>query len=170
VLFFKSVVGEKAESLATLKLKPGQGILGHVARSGETVRVGRAADHPAHDPSIPARLDIRADAVLCVTIAVDEGVVGALALLNKPSGFTESDERLATLIAGQAGRSIRCVATGTRRSSGAARRHRADALRVVHDFRTPLTVISGYTELMATEPDEQQRLQYAGWWTSSSST
>jgi len=32
---------------------------------------------------------------------------------------------------------------------------------VVHDFRTPLTVISGYTELMATEPDETQRQQYA---------
>ncbi len=161
-VYFKSVVGENSESLVTLKLKLGQGIIGHVARSGETVRVAHAADHPAHDPSIPARLDTRADAVLCVPITVDEGVVGALALLNKPSGFTESDERLATLIAGQAGRSIKV----RRNRDEAEQRERLAAIGqmlsgVVHDFRTPLTVISGYTELMATEPDEQQRLQYA---------
>ena len=161
-LYFKSVVGEKAESLVTVKLKPGQGIVGHVARTGQTVRVARAADHAAHDPSIPARLDIRADSVLSVPITVDEGVVGALALLNKPSGFTESDERLATLIAGQAGRSIKV----RRNRDEAEQRERLAAIGqmlsgVVHDFRTPLTVISGYTELMATEPDEGQRLQYA---------
>src|SRR5262249_42877163 len=101
-LYFKSVVGEKSESLVTVKLKPGQGIPGHVARTGETVRVGRAVDHPAHDPTIAARLDIRADSMLCVPIVVDDLMVGALELLNKQSGFTESDERLATLIAGQA--------------------------------------------------------------------
>jgi signal transduction histidine kinase len=161
-LYFKNVVGENAESLVTVKLKPAQGIVGHVARTGQTVRVSRAADHPAHDPSIPARLDVRADAVLSVPITVDEGVVGALALLNKPSGFTESDERLATLIAGQAGRSIKV----RRNRDEAEQRERLAAIGqmlsgVVHDFRTPLTVISGYTELMATEPDEQQRLQYA---------
>ena len=162
-LYFKSVIGEKAESLVTMKLKPGQGIVGHVTRTGETVRVLRAADHTAHDPSVPARLDIRADAVLCVPLTVDEGVVGALALLNKASGFTESDERLATLIAGQAGRSIKV----RRNRDEAEQRERLAAIGqmlsgVVHDFRTPLTVISGYTELMATEPDEQQRLNYAG--------
>jgi signal transduction histidine kinase len=161
-LYFKSVVGEKAESLVTVKLKPGQGVVGHVARTGQAVRVGRAADHPAHDPSIPARLDVRADSVLCVPITVEEGLVGALALLNKPSGFTESDERLATLIAGQAGRSLKI----RRNRDEAEQRERLAAIGqmlsgVVHDFRTPLTVISGYTELMATEPEEQQRLQYA---------
>lgn len=161
-LYFKSVVGENAESLVTLKLKPGQGIAGHVARSGEIVRLAHAADHHAHDPSIAARLDIRADAVLCVPITVDEMVVGALELLNKPSGFSESDERLATLIAGQAGRSIRV----RRNRDEAEHRERLVAIGqmlsgVVHDFRTPLTVIGGYTELMASEPDEEQRLQYA---------
>jgi len=162
-LYFKSIVDERSESLMTLKTKPGQGIVGHVARTGETVRLAHAADHPAHDPAIPARLDIRADAVLCVPITVDELVVGSLALLNKPSGFTESDERLATLIAGQAGRSIKV----RRNRDEAEQRERLAAIGqmlsgVGHDFRTPLTVISGYTELMATEPDEQQRLQYAG--------
>ncbi|MGZ5957704.1 MAG: sensor histidine kinase, partial [Myxococcaceae bacterium] len=162
-LYFKSIGDENSESLMTLKTKLGQGIVGHVARTGEIVRVVHAADHPAHDPSISSRLDIRADAVLCVPITVDETVVGSLALLNKPSSFTESDERLATLIAGQAGRSIKV----RRNRDEAEQRERLAAIGqmlsgVVHDFRTPLTVISGYTELMATEPEEQQRLQYAG--------
>jgi signal transduction histidine kinase len=160
-LYFKSVVGE-SESLVTLKLKPGQGIVGYVAATGEKVRVARAADHPGHDPSIAERLNFRAESVLCVPISVDEMVVGALELLNKPAGFSESDERLATLIAGQAGRSIKV----RRNRDEAERRERLAAIGqmlsgVVHDFRTPLTVISGYTELMAVEPDEPQRLQYA---------
>ena len=126
------------------------------------MRVAQAADHPALRPSIPARLGIRADAVLCVPIAVEERVVGALGLLNKPGGFTESDERLATLLAGQAGRAIgapeprrgRAARSGWRRSARCSP-------GVLHDLRTPMTVISGYAELMANEPDEQQRLQYA---------
>ncbi len=50
-LYFKSIGDEKAESLMTLKPKPGQGIVGHVARTGQIVRVAHAADHPAHDPT-----------------------------------------------------------------------------------------------------------------------
>ncbi|HSP18640.1 MAG TPA: GAF domain-containing protein, partial [Myxococcaceae bacterium] len=139
-LYFKSIGDERSESLVTLKTKPGQGIVGHVARTGEIVRVAHAADHPAHDPNIMARLNMRADAILCVPITVDETVVGALALLNKPSTFTESDERLATLIAGQAGRSIKV----RRNREEAEQRERLVAIGqmlsgVVHDFRTPLT-------------------------------
>ena len=161
-LYFKSVVGEKAESLVTLKLRPGQGIVGHVAHSGEVVRVSPAADHPSHDPAIAGRLGLQTEAVLCVPITADDMVVGALELWNKPGGFSETDERLATLIAGQTGRAIK-----VRRSrEQAEQRERLAAIGqmlsgVVHDFRTPLTVISGYTELMATEPDESQRQQYA---------
>ena len=160
-LHFKSVAGEPSD-LVTLKIRPGQGIAGYVATTGEKVRVLRAADHPAHDPTIAERLNVRPGAVLCVPIVVDETLVGALELLDKPSGFSESDERLATLIAGQAGRSIKV----RRNREQAEHRERLAAIGqmlsgVVHDFRTPLTVISGYTELMAAEPDEQQRLQYA---------
>jgi signal transduction histidine kinase len=161
-LYFKSVVGQTPEALVTLKLRPGQGIVGFVAQTGQTVRVARAADHPRHDPAIASKLGISAESLLALPITVNDVGVGALVLLNKPGGFTEADERLATLLAGQTGRSIQV----RRNREEAERRERLVAIGqmlsgVVHDFRTPLTVISGYTELMATEPDEGQREAYA---------
>jgi len=161
-LYFKSVVGQTPEALVTLKLRPGQGIVGFVAQTGQTVRVARAADHPRHDPAIASKLGISVESLLALPITVNDTGVGSLVLLNKPGGFTESDERLATLLAGQTGRSIQV----RRNREEAERRERLVAIGqmlsgVVHDFRTPLTVISGYTELMATEPDEGQREAYA---------
>jgi signal transduction histidine kinase len=161
-LYYKSVVGQTPEALVTLKLRPGQGIVGFVAQTGQTVRVARAADHPRHDPVIASKLGISAESLLALPITVNDIGVGSLVLLNKPGGFTESDERLATLLAGQTGRSIQV----RRNREEAERRERLVAIGqmlsgVVHDFRTPLTVISGYTELMATEPDEGQREAYA---------
>ena len=161
-LYYKSVVGQTPEALVTLKLRPGQGIVGFVAQTGQTVRVAQAADHPRHDPAIASKLGVAVESLLSVPITVNDTGVGALVLLNKPTGFTESDERLATLLAGQTGRTIQV----RRNREEAERRERLAAIGqmlsgVVHDFRTPLTVISGYTELMATEPDEGQREAYA---------
>jgi signal transduction histidine kinase len=160
-LYFKSVTGEKAESLKAMKLRPGQGIAGHVALTGQAVRVTLAQASPHFDESLSRRLGVKTDAVLCVPIRTEDQVVGALELLNKPGGFTETDERLATLLAGQAGRAIQI----RRNREEGERRARLAAIGqmlsgVVHDFRTPLTVISGYTELMSAEPDEKQRQAY----------
>ncbi len=160
-LYFKSVTGEKAESLKAMKLRPGQGIAGHVALTGQAVRVTLAQASPHFDESLSRRLGVKTEAVLCVPIRTEDQVVGALELLNKPGGFTETDERLATLLAGQAGRAIQL----RRNREEGERRARLAAIGqmlsgVVHDFRTPLTVISGYTELMSAEPDEKQRQAY----------
>src|SRR5262249_56778677 len=94
--------------------------------------------------------------------SVNATLGGSMVVINKPAGCAESDERLATLLAGQTGRSIQV----RRNREEAERRERLAAIGqmlsgVVHDFRSPLPVISGYTELMATEPDEGQREAYA---------
>src|SRR5262249_47504850 len=43
-LFFRSTKGEKSESLISLALKPGQGIAGHVAATGQVINVLDAED------------------------------------------------------------------------------------------------------------------------------
>ncbi len=157
-LYFKSARGEKSEGLTGLRIGAGQGIAGHVAQTGKPVRLDDAADSPHHDKAMARKLGVQVKAVLCVPIPGEEQIVGALELLNKEGGFSAEDERLATLLAGQTGRAIRSRQT---REAG-ERRARMEAIGqmlsgVVHDLRTPLTVIGGYAQLIAEELDEEGR-------------
>ncbi|MBK7860496.1 MAG: GAF domain-containing protein [Archangiaceae bacterium] len=159
-MFFRTTKGEKSESLVTMSLKPGQGIAGHVLETGEVINVDHADDSEHYDKSIARKLGVMVDAVLCVPIVGEGEIIGALQLLNKRGGFSDADARLATLLAGQAGRAI------TYRKSRVEneRRGRLAAIGgmlsgLMHDLRTPMTVIGGYAELMAQEADPAERAQ-----------
>lgn len=161
-LFFRNARGEKSEALTSLRLKTGQGIAGFVALTGQTVRVARAEDSEHYDKSIARKLGVVVGALLCVPIPGEEGRLGSLELLNKKGGFTEADERLAVLLAGQIGRAF---ASRQSREEQERRTRMASIGQmlagVLHDLRTPLTVIAGYAEMMADEPSVEARREMA---------
>jgi len=101
----------------------------------------------------------RPQRVLCVPVSLEGRVVGALELLDKRQGdYDENDLKVATLIAGQAARAI----TLGKSREEEERKKRLAAIgqmmsSVVHDLRTPMTVISGYAQLMASENDPAER-------------
>lgn len=157
-LFFRSARGEKSDALKSVRLKAGQGIAGYVAASGEVVRVDDANASEHFDRTLAKKLGYPVGAVLCVPIYAQGRTLGALELLNKPGGFTAGDERLAVLLAGQIGRAL--VLRQSREE--AERKARLAAIGqlmagVLHDLRTPLTVIAGYAEMMASESDPETR-------------
>jgi K+-sensing histidine kinase KdpD len=159
-LFFRTAKGEKSEALVSLRLKAGQGIAGHVAESGEVVRVKSAEDSEFHDRTIAKRLGLTTGAVLCVPVSTGNKNFGALELLNKKGGFSEKDERLAVLLASQVARALH------RRQSQeeVERRSRLATIGqmlsgVLHDLRTPLTVVGGYAEMMAGEDEPALRAE-----------
>ncbi len=159
-LFFRSARGEKSDALKAIRLKTGQGIAGHVTQSGSIVRVEQADASPYHDRSIAKKLGIPVAAVLCVPVPGEGRTLGALELLNKKGGFTEADERIAVVLAGQIGRAL--VHRQSREEQ--ARKVRLAVIGqmiagVLHDLRTPLTVISGYAELLSQEDDPKVRAQ-----------
>lgn len=161
-LFFRHARGEKRDALVSLRLRGGQGIAGHVAETGELVRVARADDSEFHDRALARRLGAPVGAVLCVPIRIGSRTLGALELLNKPEGFSAEDEKLAVLLAGQAGRALQ------RRQSQEEVERKARLATigqmlggVLHDLRTPLTVIGGYAEMLASEEDVAMRAQMA---------
>ncbi len=161
-LFFRSAKGDKSEALVSLRLKTGQGIAGHVAESGEVVRVKAAEDSEFHDRSIAKRLGLVTGAVLCVPVTMGNKTFGALELLNKKGGFSEKDEHLAVLLAAQIGRALQ------RRQSQEEVERRARLATigqmlsgVLHDLRTPLTVVGGYAEMMAGEDEPALRAEMA---------
>lgn len=157
-LYFKSAKGEKAESLISVKLSTGQGIAGHVAVTGESVRVNEAEESPHYERGVAKKLGVHVGSVLCVPILGENEVIGALELLNKKTGFTEADERLGYLLAGQTGRAL--VLRQSR--DEVERKARLAAIGqmlsgVLHDVRTPMTVIGGYAELMVDDDDRDSR-------------
>jgi signal transduction histidine kinase len=94
----------------------------------------------------------------------DQQAMGALALFNKrnPRGFTEDDRALLQLIAANASTAIRLQVARELQE-------REDRLTtigrllsgIIHDMKTPLTVISGYVQLMQNEPDKKKRHEWA---------
>ncbi len=161
-LFFRTALGEKSESLTSLRLKRGQGIAGHVADTGEVVRVAKADDSEFFDRSISRKLGVTTGAVLCVPVTASGRRLGALELLNKKGGFTARDERLAVLLAAQVGRAL------LRRQSQEEVERKARLATigqmlsgVLHDLRTPLTVVGGYAEMLASEDDPNLRQEMA---------
>lgn len=161
-LYFRSAKGDGSEALTSMRLKTGQGIAGFVAMTGEIVRVERADDSEHYDKSIARKLGVSVGAVLCVPIPGEDGRLGSLELLNKKGGFTGADERLAVLLAGQIGRAV----AARQNREVQERKARMAAIGqmlagVLHDLRTPLTVIAGYAEMMAEEPTERGRRDMA---------
>jgi signal transduction histidine kinase len=153
-LHFRTARGERSERLTSVRIDAGKGIAGHVAQTGDIVREVNAEASPHYDRSIARKLGVTIEAVLCVPIVVERRKIGALELLNNPGGFSEADEKMAVLLAGQIGRALDDRQTREDRERVARLSTIGQMLAgVLHDLRTPLTVIAGYSEMMATETD-----------------
>src|ERR1700690_4461351 len=90
--------------------------------------------------------------------------VGALALYNsrKPHGFSQDDRALLRLISANASTAVRLFRSRLERERSERLTTIGRLLSgVMHDMRTPLTVISGYVQLMATAADPGQRADHA---------
>lgn len=157
-LYFRTARGNGTEAFSSMRIEAGQGIAGYVASSGVAVRVLHADDSSHHDRALAKKLGIPVDSVLCVPIHAEHRTLGALELLNKEGGFSEADEKLAVLLAGQIGRALDDRQTREERERKARLATVGQMLSgVLHDLRTPLTVISGYAEIMVTEEDRRER-------------
>jgi putative ABC transport system ATP-binding protein len=79
-----------------LRVPIGRGIAGHVATTGQSLRVDDAYQHPLFNPDVDRATGYRTRSLLCVPIPNRNGEVFAVAqLLNKRSGapFDERDEQ-----------------------------------------------------------------------------
>lgn len=135
----------------------GEGITGLVARNAQPLRV---ADVAAYTRYIP--IDPNARSELCVPIKVGERVLGVLNVESEePDAFSEDDEHLLETLAGQFAISlerIRLLHDANRRAEELAqaldRQEELNRLQndfihnVSHEFRTPLSLVSGYVQLL----------------------
>jgi len=158
----REAILREGRAFASKVIQTGKPLRLSAEQARESIKAQRSAP-PTH-PLTPVDLErnLAAGAVQCVPIPGEDHILGALLLLDKPDGFTENDEQLATLLAGQTGRAILLRHA---REEG-ERRARLESIgqllsSVLHDLRTPMTVISGYAQLMAQGTSESERRQYS---------
>ena len=163
-LTFRAAVGGEPDRVKRMKIKAGQGISGWVAQHGRPQIVNEVDSDSRHSTHISDEVGYHPKSVLCVPLRWDHGS-GALQLLNKSGGrapFIDDDLKMATVIAGH-------LSTAIAQAQSRAQRTRQERLStlgrflssMLHDLKTPLTVISGYTGLLVQEDDEEKRRELA---------
>ena len=173
-LFFRTAQGHGAEGLQRLKLPAGEGIVGWVALHKEPLLVNDPEHDARHDLFIAEKIGVPASSILAVPLLAPRGgdddepqSLGAIELVNKRtgsgrSGFDDGDLRLLTLIAGQVSRAIIIARNREERLHSERLASIGQMMSgVLHDLKTPMTIVSGYAQLMASSDDAAQRNHYA---------
>jgi phosphoserine phosphatase RsbU/P len=88
-----------AHGVEPLRIPFGAGIVGACIREDQVVLVNDAENEPRLLRVVDQHSGYRTSQVLCVPLRTEGKVIGALQLLNKPSGFTDADARLLGLLA-----------------------------------------------------------------------
>lgn len=166
-LHFRAAVGGEPEKIKELTIRSGKGICGWVAKHNKPQVVNRIDDDARHRKDISDETGYHPRNVLCVPLRWDDGEregIGAVELLNKGGGrsnFTSDDLKLATVIAGHISTALQIARSRERRQL----EQRLSALgqflsSVLHDLKTPMTIIKGYARMCASEPDPEVRAEY----------
>jgi signal transduction histidine kinase len=135
----------------------GEGITGLVALSGQSMRVADVTLEPKY-----ISVDPRVRSELCVPLKINGRSIGVLDVeSHSVDSFNQEDEHLLEALAGQISLSlerIRLLADAESRASELAetlkQQEELARLRdqfvqnVSHEFRTPLAIVSGYTEIL----------------------
>ncbi|WP_437504530.1 GAF domain-containing protein [Sorangium sp. So ce1099] len=149
-------------------MRRGEGIVGRAMVDNEAVCFS-IEDVQEGDMPVSPRLAQMFGADLRTAIAVplegEDGVpIGAMALYNsrRPHAFSKDDRALLRLVSANASTALRLFRSRLEREQSERLTTIGRLLSgVMHDMRTPLTVISGYVQLMAGAPDAATREEHA---------
>jgi signal transduction histidine kinase len=154
----------KTRKLKTFPFKEDAGLIGWAIRHNETLLSSDAQNDPRRSADLNARIGIECTTALVVPLeGENEKPLGAVALYNKrDTYFTDEDRGLLELIAANASTAIRLQLARDARE----REERLTTIGrllsgVIHDLKTPLTVISGYVQLMQQAESKEKRDEFA---------
>ncbi|MFT7581096.1 MAG: signal transduction histidine kinase [Myxococcota bacterium] len=155
------VLGDAAAWLHGSEIPLQETVFGDVFQSGKTELIRPSHIHQRERLGIAPPDDFELENGVVVPIRTHDSTLGCLVILNRvkdPRGFDARDVEILELIASRMAMSIglsqaqdeeakaeRLAAIGTMLSG------------VVHDLKTPLTVIGGYARMMVREPEQEKR-------------
>jgi signal transduction histidine kinase/putative methionine-R-sulfoxide reductase with GAF domain len=155
-------LAEKSDRLARRVLGPGEdmGFVSNIVARGKRARfAGRSRLHERFE----SLLQTQVHSAIGEPLDHEDGVLGAIALYNKrgASSFKSEDVGLLRSIAANFSTALELRRTRTKHQQaehlGAIGRLLSG---VIHDLKTPMSVISGYAQMMETEDVLAKRTQY----------
>jgi len=160
------VIDERGKKMKSLPFPEDAGLIGWAVRNNKVLVSSDAESDSRRDRVLDLRVGgATAKTALAVPLEGEgDAALGALAIYNKRAGrpFNEEDRELLVLVAANASTAVRL------QLSREAREHEERLTTigrllssVIHDLKTPLTVMSGYVQLMQAANDPAQRERYA---------
>lgn len=162
-------VGDEPE-VRRIAVKRGEGLIGlamrtnqahHWAENGGAGDVGRQALSPRLAKMFGLTMT---SAVAMPLEGPDEVAIGAIGLYNasRASGFSQDARALLRLVSANVSTAVRLFRSRADREKA----HRLSTIGqflsgVMHDLKTPMTIISGYVQLMAQTSDPRARREHA---------
>ncbi len=167
-LRFSTVQGPAAPRLIERTLPHGTGLLGWSIAHKTPIIVDDPANDPRHAAEVAKEAGVRPQHIMVAPLVDGEDVMGGIEIIDQRRTtrdgelpWTEDDLKLLVLIAAQAASAI---GLARRRSEQSNRDRLASIGRMLagllHDLKTPMTIISGYAQLMAASDESQQRETY----------
>ena len=171
-LYFVDLGDRKHKVLEVKRVsnKRGEGVIGAAMANNEAISIPQSHERPALDEGpVSARLGqilgITVESAIAVPLeGEDDAPIGAMALYNsrKANFFSQDDRALLRLVSANASTAVRLFCSRLERERSERLTSIGRLLSgVMHDMRTPLTVISGYVQLMAGANDPAVRAEHA---------
>ena len=160
------VIDERSNKMKRLPYPEDSGLIGWALRHNEVLVTSDADSDPRRDRALDARVGGGAtkSALIVPLEGEHKAPMGAVAIYNKRGGraFNEEDRELLELVAAN-------VSTAIMLQLSREAREREERLStigrllssVIHDLKTPLTVIGGYVQLMQASKARSVREKYA---------
>jgi signal transduction histidine kinase len=167
-LRFATVQGPAAPKLIERTLPHGTGILGWAIAHRTPLVIDRPGEDPRHAAEIARETGVTPEHLMVAPLVDGDDVIGGIEIIDqrrsgrdRESAWGEEDLKLLVLIAAQAANAI---GMARRRSEQSNQERLASIGRMLagllHDLKTPMTIISGYAQLMAAADDADQREKY----------
>ncbi len=163
-LYFKDAIGEKGEELKRMRFGASEGIAGWVVSNKTPVISNNPQNDDRHLRYIAERIKYIPRNIICVPLLYGDKVIGAFEILNKSNmfDFNENDLKMLTLFSGQVSRAVDMFQNREERERNSRLALIGQMLSsLLHDFKTPMTIISGYTQLIAFEEDKSKRMAFS---------
>jgi signal transduction histidine kinase/putative methionine-R-sulfoxide reductase with GAF domain len=167
-LRFRTVQGPAAPRLIERTLPHGTGLLGWAIKHRTPLVIDDPSRDPRHATEIATEIGVVPQHLLVAPLIEGEDVIGGIEIVDQRRAARDGDGpwntddlKLLVLIAAQAASAI---GLARRRSEQSNRDRLASIGRMLagllHDLKTPMTIISGYAQLMAAMDDAAQRDKY----------
>jgi signal transduction histidine kinase/putative methionine-R-sulfoxide reductase with GAF domain len=155
---------QQPDRVTRLGVKSREGFLAAAMDSGEIVAADGADEDPRWHAHVEGSFAFPVTSVLALPLDGESNTLGAIGLFSHTDGrmFEEADVALMRLVSANVSTAVRLFNANTLRE----RSERLTSIgrllsQVIHDFKTPMAVISGYVQLMAEAGERQVRSEYA---------